>query len=87
MEVPAENINVKASEAMDPKLPTKVIVHGFGSSCDHVWVYELRAALMAVVECNIGKDEKKKKKNSYSSRFIDFVLWRFLQNCILHTIF
>ncbi|KAL7299131.1 hypothetical protein TKK_0008209 [Trichogramma kaykai] len=53
MEVPAENISEKAGHTIDPKLPTKVIVHGFGSSCDHVWVYEMRAALTAVVECNI----------------------------------
>lgn len=54
MEVPAENISDKANNAIDPDLPTKVIVHGFGSSCDHVWVYEMRSALMAVIECNIG---------------------------------
>lgn len=35
--------------AIDPELPTKVIVHGFGSSCSHVWVYEMRSALMTVV--------------------------------------
>lgn len=30
-------------------LSTKMIVHGFGSSCSLVWVHELRSALMAVV--------------------------------------
>jgi hypothetical protein len=30
----------------------KIIVHGFGSSCSHVWIYEMRAALMAVVSEN-----------------------------------
>lgn len=30
---------------------TRVIVHGFGSSCPHVWIYELRTALMAVENC------------------------------------
>lgn len=54
-EVPAEDINEKVHHAIDPELPTKVIVHGFGSSCDHVWVYEMRSALMSVHECNIGK--------------------------------
>lgn len=54
MEVPAEDINDNAHRAIDPDLPTKVIVHGFGSSCDHVWVYEMRSALMTVHECNIG---------------------------------
>lgn len=29
----------------------RVIVHGFGSSCPHEWVDEMRAALMAVEEC------------------------------------
>lgn len=29
----------------------RVIVHGFGSSCPHEWVVEMRAALMAVEEC------------------------------------
>ncbi|XP_017883705.1 uncharacterized protein LOC108627135 [Ceratina calcarata] len=53
MEVPAEDINDNAHRAIDPDLPTKVIVHGFGSSCDHVWVYEMRSALMTVHECNI----------------------------------
>lgn len=30
-----------------------MIVHGFGSSCSHVWVYEMRSALMAVEDCNV----------------------------------
>lgn len=33
-------------------LSVRVIVHGFGSSCPHVWIYELRTALMAVVNYN-----------------------------------
>ncbi|XP_076162425.1 uncharacterized protein LOC143144182 isoform X2 [Ptiloglossa arizonensis] len=53
MEVSADDINDNAHRAIDPDLPTKVIVHGFGSSCDHVWVYEMRSALMTVHECNI----------------------------------
>ncbi|XP_076278838.1 uncharacterized protein LOC143208345 [Lasioglossum baleicum] len=53
MEVPADDINDNAHRAIDPDIPTKVIVHGFGSSCDHVWVYEMRSALMTVHECNI----------------------------------
>ena len=27
-------------------MSTRVIVHGFGSSCHHVWIYEMRTALM-----------------------------------------
>ncbi|XP_043267550.1 uncharacterized protein [Venturia canescens] len=53
MEVPADDINDKVNNAIDPDLPTKVIVHGFGSGCEHVWVYEMRSALMSVHDCNI----------------------------------
>ncbi|XP_011495499.1 PREDICTED: uncharacterized protein LOC105360313 [Ceratosolen solmsi marchali] len=53
MEVPAENISENINNAIDSDLPTKVIVHGFGSSCDHIWIYEMRSALAAVIECNI----------------------------------
>lgn len=30
-------------------MSVRIIVHGFGSACPHVWVYELKTALMAVV--------------------------------------
>ncbi|XP_034946131.1 uncharacterized protein [Chelonus insularis] len=52
-EVPADDINERVSNAIDPELPTKVIVHGFGSDCEHIWVYEMRSALMSVHDCNI----------------------------------
>ncbi|XP_039295518.1 LOW QUALITY PROTEIN: uncharacterized protein LOC111056619 [Nilaparvata lugens] len=42
-----------AGKAFNVSAPTKVIVHGFGSSCSHVWVYEMRSALMSVEECNV----------------------------------
>ncbi|KAI5636393.1 lipase domain-containing protein [Phthorimaea operculella] len=42
-----------AARAFDANKPTRVIVHGFGSNCDNVWVYEMRSALMAVEECNV----------------------------------
>lgn len=29
----------------------RVIVHGFGSSCPHEWIDEMKSALMAVEEC------------------------------------
>lgn len=38
-----------AARAFDAARPTRVIVHGFGSNCENVWVYEMRSALMAVV--------------------------------------
>jgi hypothetical protein len=31
----------------------RVIVHGFGSSCPHEWITEMRNALMAVEECYV----------------------------------
>ncbi|XP_049846393.1 uncharacterized protein LOC126298898 [Schistocerca gregaria] len=43
----------EAAAAFNASLPTKVIVHGFGSSCSHVWVYEMRSALMTVEKCNV----------------------------------
>ncbi|KAM3962930.1 uncharacterized protein ACR2FA_003031 [Aphomia sociella] len=42
-----------AARAFDSSRPTRIIVHGFGSNCDNVWVYEMRSALMAVEECNV----------------------------------
>ncbi|XP_018047089.1 PREDICTED: uncharacterized protein LOC108686338 [Atta colombica] len=53
MEVPADNINDNVRRAIDPNLPTKVIVHGFGSDCNHLWVYDMRSALMSIHDCNI----------------------------------
>lgn len=50
--VPASNMSAAwswAARAFDTARPTRVIVHGFGSNCDNVWVYEMRSALMAVV--------------------------------------
>nr|XP_018906706.1 PREDICTED: uncharacterized protein LOC109036788 [Bemisia tabaci]XP_018906707.1 PREDICTED: uncharacterized protein LOC109036788 [Bemisia tabaci] len=42
-----------AGKAFNISAPTKVIVHGFGSSCANVWVYEMRSALMTVEDCNV----------------------------------
>ncbi|XP_050533070.1 pancreatic triacylglycerol lipase-like [Daktulosphaira vitifoliae] len=42
-----------AGKAFNVSAPTKVIVHGFGSSCSNVWVYEMRSALMDAEDCNI----------------------------------
>lgn len=53
----ADNITVElnknalaldAFEGLD-QMSVRVIVHGFGSACHHVWIYEMRTALMAVV--------------------------------------
>lgn len=40
--------SLKTFEGLD-KMSVRIIVHGFGSSCSHVWIYEMRTALMAVV--------------------------------------
>lgn len=73
MEVSAEDISEKIRHAIDVDLPTKVLVHGFGSDCDHIWVYEMRSALMQVQDCNVGKFkktaiEKYKNKKNFKSK-------------------
>lgn len=40
--------SLKSFEGLD-RMSVRIIVHGFGSSCSHVWIYEMRTALMAVV--------------------------------------
>lgn len=86
MEVSAEDISEKIRHAIDVDLPTKVLVHGFGSDCDHIWVYEMRSALMQVQDCNVGK-RKKKNCNIFLQFFcfLNFTDEKFLimQNLIL----
>lgn len=43
--------NIKALKSFKgfDRMSIRVIVHGFGSACHHVWIYEMRTALMAVV--------------------------------------
>lgn len=59
-----------AEKGFNSSLPTKIMIHGFGSDCTHVWVYEMRSALMAVViilkyfflfKENLRKEKCKKK--------------------------
>lgn len=38
-----------AKDGFNSSIPTKVLIHGFGSDCTHIWIYEMRSALMAVV--------------------------------------
>ncbi|XP_065364888.1 uncharacterized protein LOC135957967 [Calliphora vicina] len=33
------------------EMSVRIIVHGFGSACPHVWIYEMKTALMAVEDC------------------------------------
>lgn len=52
MDVPFSNLSAVfdwAGQAYNVSAPTKIIVHGFGSSCEYVWAYEMRSALMSVV--------------------------------------
>lgn len=41
-------LSLRSFEGLD-KMSIRVIVHGFGAACRHVWIYEMRTALMAVV--------------------------------------
>ncbi|XP_055298643.1 uncharacterized protein LOC129566587 isoform X2 [Sitodiplosis mosellana] len=43
-------IMLKAFDGFD-RMSVRVIVHGFGAACHHVWIYEMRTALMAVEDC------------------------------------
>ena len=56
LDVSAQNVSSLwewVGKAFNVSAPTKVIVHGFGSSCSNVWVYEMRSALMSVVSLAI----------------------------------
>lgn len=44
------NLTLKTFEGLD-RMSVRIIVHGFGSACRHVWIYEMRTALMAVEDC------------------------------------
>ncbi|XP_037077008.1 pancreatic triacylglycerol lipase-like [Pollicipes pollicipes] len=39
--------------AFNGSLPTKIIIHGFGSSCNRVWAHEMRQALLTTLDCNV----------------------------------
>ena len=57
LDVSAQNVSSLwewVGKAFNVTAPTKVIVHGFGSSCSNVWVYEMRSALMSVVSFKIS---------------------------------
>lgn len=49
---PSKNwLSLRTFEGLD-HMSIRVIVHGFGAACRHVWIYEMRTALMAVVNIN-----------------------------------
>lgn len=41
-------LSLRTFDGLD-NMSIRVIVHGFGAACRHVWIYEMRTALMAVV--------------------------------------
>lgn len=43
------------SIAWNASRPTKVIIHGFGSTCFRMWANEMREALLSVVSERFGK--------------------------------
>ncbi|KAB0794450.1 hypothetical protein PPYR_11289 [Photinus pyralis] len=56
LEIPFSNLSDAfnwGDRGFNKELPTKVLIHGFGSDCSHIWVYEMRSALMAVEEMNL----------------------------------
>ncbi|KAI4462145.1 lipase [Holotrichia oblita] len=55
-EVPFGNITDAfewAKKGFNSSLPTKIMIHGFGSDCSHIWVYEMRSALLTVEDVNV----------------------------------
>ncbi|CAL4059422.1 unnamed protein product, partial [Meganyctiphanes norvegica] len=48
-----QNISTILNSNFDPNRPTKVIVHGFGSSCFRVWVREMRQTFLRRMDVNV----------------------------------
>lgn len=45
-------LSLRSFEGLD-NMSVRIIVHGFGAACRHVWIYEMRTALMAVVRIKL----------------------------------
>ena len=43
------NASSIVSSAFNAFMPSKIMIHGFGSSCQRVWAREMRMALISVV--------------------------------------
>jgi hypothetical protein len=43
------NITTVSQSHFNATSPTKVIIHGFGSSCDKIWAREMRLSFLLVV--------------------------------------
>ncbi|CAG0880518.1 unnamed protein product [Cyprideis torosa] len=48
-----KNLSTVETVLFNASVPTKLIVHGFGSSCSHRWATEMRTALLLQVDCNV----------------------------------
>ena len=47
------NITTVAESHFNASSPTKIIIHGFGSSCDKIWPREMRLSFLAVVRITV----------------------------------
>ncbi|KAK8731852.1 hypothetical protein OTU49_007300, partial [Cherax quadricarinatus] len=47
------NISTIFTSHFNTSRPTKLLIHGFGSSCHSVWIREMRVALLAMMDVNI----------------------------------
>lgn len=47
------NITTVSESHFNASSPTKIIIHGFGSSCDKIWPREMRLSFLAVEDCNV----------------------------------
>ena len=50
------NVTTVSNSFFNASSPTKVIIHGFGSSCDKVWAREMRLSFLAVVSLDWKED-------------------------------
>ena len=50
------NVTTVSNSFFNASSPTKVIIHGFGSSCDKVWAREMRLSFLAVVSFDCRED-------------------------------
>lgn len=65
-------ITLKAFDGFD-RMSVRVIVHGFGAACHHVWIYEMRTALMAVVSIRCAQIAEAFNLKSYDFSHIHCV--------------
>jgi len=47
------NITTVSQSNFNASAPTKIIIHGFGSSCNKIWPREMRLSFLAVEDCNV----------------------------------